>query len=152
MAPLPRTRKKQLSDELSDKQEFVSEKRKARVISYRKLLLAVVVLVLLCWYLITSLISINTWKAVFLDNNQVYFGKFLNIPFTDSITLRNVYYIKAEASASTTMPGGSTGTVISPLSDMVHAPENTMTISRNHILFFENLQRESALVKSLSKR
>lgn len=110
--------------------------------------LAIIILGIL-WIIMSVGSSWFSWKAVFLDNNQVYFGKMISIPFTSKITLRQVHFIRPDApdTASST----ASDIIIAPLSDMVHGPKNTMVISKNHILYYETLQSGTTLVKGLNK-
>lgn len=118
-----------------------TQKRTSKKVKFFMYVISLFVL----WWVISFVNNSNSWKAVFIDNNQVFFGKFIYVPFADTITLRDVYYIKSD----TTM---SSSTVIVPLSDMVHAPKNEMTIMKNRVLFYENLQLSSPITRALNNK
>ncbi len=103
-----------------------------------------VLILLILWWLITLIAHMNAWKAVFLDNDQVYFGKFINIPFTPNIALKKVYYLKSTAT--------STDFIVTSIKDDVHQPKDSMKISKSHILYSEELRTDSSLAKAIETK
>jgi len=98
------------------------------------------------------LISPGPWRAVFLTNNQVYFGKFSRLPFASTITLDNVYYLQVNqplqsggVQAQTQPPQFS----VIKLGSEVHGPKGTMVIPLGQILFWEDLRNDSAVVHAI---
>ncbi|OGL87850.1 hypothetical protein A3I42_00540 [Candidatus Uhrbacteria bacterium RIFCSPLOWO2_02_FULL_49_11] len=99
------------------------------------------------------------WQAVFITNGQVYFGHLSNAD-SDYPTLEEIYYLQVQqiqqaANATTT---GSVGGVQQPQQQQLvlikfgtelHRPEDFMKINREHILFWEDLTTDSAVVKSI---
>lgn len=89
------------------------------------------------------------YQAVFLTNNQVYFGK-LEIGKKQYI-LKDVYYLQSD------IPLQSQGrkekfvnqTTLIKLGDDLHGPEDSMYISKDHLLFWENLKADSQLLQSI---
>ncbi|OYW85320.1 hypothetical protein B7Z17_02520 [Candidatus Saccharibacteria bacterium 32-49-10] len=90
-------------------------------------------------------IDMGRYQAVFLINGQIYFGKMSNFSDT-SYKLTNIYYPQAE---TTTDEEGATATDTSggiqliKLGEEVHGPEDTMFISKDQILYYENLREDS---------
>lgn len=111
----------------------------------RKFLVGLVV-ILVVWYLFSALVSIGSWKAVFLDNGNVFFGKFVEVPFSRTITLRQVFYIKDIAT-----PNSTTTLQVSRIVNDVQGPTDKMIISKDHILYFEVLRSTSPFVKGLNQ-
>jgi len=84
----------------------------------------------------------TTYQAVFLANNQIYFGKLRNI---DSLfpVLDDVYYVKLEDENATSGRLVKLG-IIEP-----HGPKDQMIINRDHILFWENLKDDSQVIQTI---
>jgi hypothetical protein len=87
--------------------------------------------------------AINTkeYQAVFLTNGQVYFGKLQN---TEGryLSLKSIYYLQVQqavqpADVNATAAGSKTQLV--KLGNELHGPEDSMQISHDQILFWENL-------------
>lgn len=104
-----------------------------------------------------STIDNSKYQAVFFSNGQVYFGK-LKMTSSDSMVLSKVYYLKSPAGESgTDNPQGSSdsetgGNVqLIKLGNEIHGPEDAMEISRDQVLFFENLKNDSQVSKLMKE-
>ncbi|MBU1164932.1 hypothetical protein KKA15_05235 [Patescibacteria group bacterium] len=129
---------------------------------------ALVLLVVLIFvvYLILSYTPLNPyllvkypsskWQAVFLTNDQVYFGK-VTVSNNSYVTLEHVYYLK-----SVNWPlqrSIITGAEIAPeqslklikLSTENFSPQDKMVINKDHILFIENLNGDSNIVLAIDR-
>lgn len=93
----------------------------------------------------------STYQALFLSDGDVYFGK-IGALTAESVTLNKVYYLKeardlqtsdAEATASPDFQLVKLG------NQELHGPEDTMIVNREHVLFWENLKEDSAVVKAI---
>jgi uncharacterized protein YpmB len=83
----------------------------------------------------------DSWQAVFLDNNQVYFGKIDSVS-DDNVYLKNIYYLQSgEAGASTLN--------LIKLGSEFHGPTDEMVINRESVLFWENLKSDSKVVQTI---
>lgn len=110
------------------------------------IVLATIVLVLYgAWFLVTG----AQWKAVFLTNNQVYFGHFWNVPFSSTITLRDVYYLQADESDQLDTQDQSQLKLVK-LGSEIHGPTDEMVIPIGQVLFWETLRPDSAIVKTIN--
>lgn len=85
--------------------------------------------------------SNNSWKAVFTDDGRVYFGKFISIPFKDSIKLKSAFFASSAE--------GEDLRIISKAKES-YGPSGTMHIMKNHILYWETLNDTSSIVKLLN--
>lgn len=83
-----------------------------------------------------------TYQAVFLANDQIYFGKLKGIDSQYPI-LDDVYYVKLEDEKATSGRLVKLG-IIEP-----HGPRDQMIINREHILFWENLKPDSSIVQTI---
>ncbi len=86
----------------------------------------------------------NQYQAVFLTNNQTYFGKITRIT-KDIIQITDVYYIQPNQNAQNNQ------ITLIKLGDEVHAPENTMIINRQQVLFWENIKDDGKVVQLIKQ-
>lgn len=91
------------------------------------------------------------WRAVFLANNQVYFGKFTHLPFTPHIRLRHIYYLQMTEplQQAPNQINAVAKIKLIKLGNELHGPRDMMVIPKDQILFWENLKKESELVKAI---
>lgn len=93
--------------------------------------------------------SSDSYQAVFLSNNQVYFGKLTNLRSQYPV-LNDVFYINVtqiQPRVKDQQPFQSVSLV--KLGGEIHGPEDSMVLNRDQILFFENLTSGSQVVKSI---
>jgi hypothetical protein len=97
-------------------------------------------------------IDSSKFQAVFFTNGQVYFGK-LQPMNNDYMKLTNIFYLQAKT--DTTNPQKTTeqsaGVELIKLGKEIHGPEDTMIISKNQILFFENLKNDGNVASTIIK-
>ena len=87
-----------------------------------------------------NLIDKKFYQAVFLSNDQIYFGHLSSID-SNHMRLKDVYYVKVSED--------SIGHLVKLGQNEPHGPTNEMTINKEHILFWENLTPDSQVVKSI---
>lgn len=92
----------------------------------------------------------NNYQAVFLTSGQVYFGK---LSFVDDkyMKLTDVFYIQT-SSTSTNVQSSNTNNSdmqLIKLGNEIHGPKDTMVISRDQVLFFENLKDDGKVAKTI---
>jgi hypothetical protein len=88
------------------------------------------------------------WQAVFLTNDQVYFGKLENTSGA-YVKLTNVYYLRS-ASDITRSDGDGKSINLVKLGGELHGPEDVMYIAKDKILFWENLKESARIVTLIS--
>jgi len=94
--------------------------------------------------------SSSGYQAVFLSNNQVYFGKLSEI---NSVypKLTDIFYLRVtqrlQPSDLDNLPQQDINLV--KLGSELHGPEDVMRISRDQILFFEDLRADSQIVTAI---
>lgn len=99
-------------------------------------------------------IKSDKYQAVFLNSQdgQVYFGK-LNIYNDDIYVLTDIYYVRVE---NPVQPEGQNqqqqqaNISLAKLGNELHGPEDTMYISRDKVLFWENLKDDGQVVKAIT--
>lgn len=122
-------------------------------ITYLVVFVAVLVLVV---FLVQSegfpVIDDNTYQAVFLTNNQVYFGELKD--YSDEyVILENIFYLQASDPLQQVSVLGSTDDSninLVKLGDELHGPEDKMFIPKERILFWENLKTDSAVARAIT--
>ena len=96
-------------------------------------------------------VSKNQYQAVFLTNNQVYFGKIsdLNNRF---LVLNDVFYIEnPNQSQDSTSASNSNYTLRKLGSTELHSPEDEMVINREQVTFWENLKDSGQVVTKIKE-
>ena len=94
----------------------------------------------------------DSYQAVFLTNDQVYFGK-LSRPNSDYPILRDVYYLQVTQPLQPKEPGAASTPNISlvKLGGELHGPQDEMFLNKEHILFYEDLKADSQVVAAILK-
>ncbi len=119
--------------------------------------LVVVVLVGLCavsYYtgFASRLLGGNEYKAVFLGNGQVYFGRLFN-ERSQYAVLKEVFYLQITQAPQPLKPGETPPTNINvvKLGGELHGPTDEMRINRDQILFIETLKSDSRVVQAIEQ-
>jgi hypothetical protein len=109
------------------------------------------------WYANRNQLAIDSsaYQAVFLDNDQVFFGKLQNT-HGDYLTLKNAYYVKGGDQASTddsqSAIAQAPSTQLLKVSDTVYGPNDTMSIHSSKVLFWQNLKDDSKVSEAINER
>lgn len=97
-----------------------------------------------------SQVDSSKYQAVFLNNNQVYFGK-LHSYGTDQPYLTNVWYIQTPVTSSSVASAAQSSQLqLQQLTKSVHGPEDEMILNKSQVLFVENLASDSQVVKLIN--
>lgn len=103
-------------------------------------------------------IDSGKYQAVFFTNGQVYFGKLK--PFNhEYMKLTDIYYLQSQqsgAAATDSKNPQETSTDQSDvqlikLGDEIHGPEDQMIVSKEQMLFYENLKSDGKVAKSIEQ-
>ena len=103
-------------------------------------------------------IDSSKYQAVFFTNGQVYFGK-LHSFNTGYLKLTDIYYLQSQQSSgdnknSANPQSASTdqnNVQLIKLGDEIHGPEDEMIISKDQVLFYENLKTDGKVTQSIKK-
>lgn len=135
------------------------KKGKAKLIVSGVIVLVVLALVACGWLWFkgntSEGIDGSKYQAVFFTNGQVYFGKLK--PFNDKyMKLTDVYYLQnktEEADSKNPQATAQEGSDVQliKLGNEVHGPTDEMIISRDQVLFFENLKSDGKVSESISQ-
>ena len=99
-------------------------------------------------------IDSSKYQAVFFTNGQVYFGKLQSFN-SESLKLTDIYYLQTQsADASSTNPQKTStdqnNVQLIKLGDEIHGPEDEMIISKDQVLFYENLKPDGKVAQSIA--
>ena len=132
---------------------MISNKHVPIILSLSVAVLAVAIGILTVLPLINSLkydrydkndfIDSNVYQAVFLTNDQIYFGRLKNIS-PDYLILSDVYYVKVN--------DGGAGQLVKLGEGEPHGPRGEMIINKDQVLFWENLNFDSPVVKAIQQK
>jgi hypothetical protein len=101
---------------------------------------------------VEGLASKDTYKAIFLTNGQVYFGKVLN-ERGQFVKVRDIFYLQVRQTIQPIEGVGQQGQNLDliKLGQEVHQPTDEMRVNRDQILFIENLRPDSQIVTSIAQ-
>lgn len=134
-------------------------RNKRRVLGFAAIGIAVIVLVGLI-FLGASLLPRTTaggmsevkkdqYQAVFLNNNQVYFGKITAIN-DKSIVLTDIYYLQVQQGVQPEEKTQENQQLsLAKLGGELHGPEDVMYINTEQVLFWENLKDDGKVVQAI---
>ena len=88
----------------------------------------------------SKFIDSDTYQAVFLTNDQIYFGRLKNIS-SDYLILSDVYYVKINESGA--------GQLVKLGVGEPHGPKGEMIVNQDQVLFWENMRLDSQVVKTI---
>lgn len=98
-----------------------------------------------------SQVKENQYQAVFLTNNQVYFGKITDIG-KGSLVLTDVFYIETPNQAQNATSASNTNYTLRKLgANELHSPEDKMVINREQVTFWENLKDNGQVVTKIKE-
>lgn len=98
-------------------------------------------------------IKTGQYQAVFLTNGQVYFGKVSDVN-NSYVKLTDIYYLQVQQSVQpdnkNTDKDDQSQVSLAKLGSELHGPEDTMHISRQQVLFWENLKNDGKVVQAIN--
>lgn len=99
----------------------------------------------------------SSYYAVFLTNEQVYFGHLSNVN-DQFITIKDIYYLQIDQALQSTdeskkVDANAEGSKLAlvKLGQEFHGPKDEMVINRDSISFYEELKDDSRVVKTIAE-
>ena len=134
------------------------KKRLPRWLSRVLVIVGVLVVLLLLWLVYTKIngneaseINGNQYQAVFLTNNQVYFGKITDLN-NEYLVLTDVFYIETPSQGQASTATANQNYTLRKLgTSELHSPEDKMVINREQVTFWENLKESSQVVTKIKE-
>jgi hypothetical protein len=98
-------------------------------------------------------IDTSKYQAVFFTNGQVYFGK-LSTLNDEYLKLTDIYYLQTQAaegkeSNPQTTSNDQSDVQLIKLGEEIHGPEDEMVLSKDQLLFYENLKVDGKVAQSI---
>ena len=84
-------------------------------------------------------------SAVFLLDGQAYFGHLDDVPWSNEVTLRDVYYFSDASQSTTDFP-----VALVKRGSEIHHPADGMTIRRDKVLAVERVSIDSPVGKAIT--
>lgn len=121
----------------------------------RRFVVPIVALVVL-FLIVSALVPSNAWKAVFLDDGSVFFGKASSRWLSGDVVMTRVYYVHSAEEivrqAALTEAAAKPEINIIKLGSEIHGPTDKVRIKDGKILYIEELRANSTLVKAIEGR
>jgi len=100
-------------------------------------------------------IDTSKYQAVFFTNGQVYFGK-LSPLSSEYMKLTDIYYLQTKSSDTDANPQQTTSSEenspqLIKLGNELHGPEDEMILSKDQVLFYENLKADGKVAQSIEQ-
>ena len=95
------------------------------------------------------MVKVSQWQAVFLTNNQVYFGHLKNYNKGYAV-LKDIYYLRVTDPLQQGSPPQQPGINLVKLGGELHGPTDVMYIPKDKIMFWENLKDDSQVAQAIS--
>lgn len=123
----------------------------------------IIVLAIAGWMLLSKQgdgatgIDNGKYQAVFFTNGQVYFGK-LHSFNSEYLKLTDIFYLQAQQDETSdkknpqqTGTDSSDNLTLVKLGEEIHGPQDEMIISKDQVLFYENLKNDGKVSQSIEK-
>lgn len=119
--------------------------------------LAVILLLIVASFALLYFVQSDTkestaYQAVFLSNNQVYFGKVMH-EHDQYVELTDVYYLQVNRSLQGEGEESEQKSDIAlvKLGSELHGPNDLMRVNRDGILYIEELRDDSQVVQAIAQ-
>jgi hypothetical protein len=89
-------------------------------------------------------VQTSKYQAVFLNNGQVYFGSIKSLN-DEYVRMSNIYYLTQNGDS------GSNYSLVKLGCQQIHDPLDQMVINRSQVTFWENLNADGKVVKSIQE-
>lgn len=92
----------------------------------------------------------SKYQAIFLNNGQVYFGN-INELNKDYLRMSNIYYLRVNQQVQPDQQAAQNDVSLVKLGCELHGPEDSMTVNRDQITFWENLKGDGQVAKAVAE-
>ncbi|NDC22098.1 hypothetical protein EBZ57_01860 [bacterium] len=96
-----------------------------------------------------KLVNKSKLQAVFLNTGQVYFGKITQLN-SKYLVVTNIYYLQSANANGGGNNNAQSNLTLIKLGCELHEPYDQMTINRDQVTFWENLQDNGQVAKAVS--
>lgn len=92
------------------------------------------------------------YQALFLSNGQVYFGHLKNVD-SSYVKMNDIYYLQVQQQVQPGQQANKDGqqqnVSLAKLGGELHGPEDSMYVSRDQVLFWENLKDDGKVTQAI---
>jgi hypothetical protein len=125
------------------------------------ILLSLVSIAVLGWFANKALATVTAdsavkgkqYQAVFLTNGQVYFGKVSKVDGS-YVKVTDIYYLQVQQTVqpkdTSAASAANQQVSLAKLGGELHGPEDVMYVSRQQVLFWENLKTDGKVAKAIA--
>jgi hypothetical protein len=100
----------------------------------------------------STAIKSKQYQALFLTNGQVYFGKLKSVD-ASYVKLTDIYYLQVQQQVQPKDDKANNGqqpqVSLAKLGGELHGPEDSMYVSREQVLFWENLTEQGKVATAI---
>lgn len=100
-----------------------------------------------------SAVKSKQYQALFLTNGQVYFGKVSQVD-KSYVKVTDIYYLQVQQTVqpkdSSAANANNQQVSLAKLGGELHGPEDIMYVSRQQVLFWENLKNDGKVAKAIA--
>lgn len=130
----------------------------SKVLVWLLIALSVVALVFVGFQAVNNLgaatsVKGKEYQALFLTNGQVYFGKLSQVN-GEYVKMSDIYYLQIQQQVqpgqTSTNNNANPNVSLAKLGGELHGPEDTMYVSRQQVLFWENLKNDGKVAKAIA--
>ena len=95
-------------------------------------------------------VKTKQYQALFLTNGQVYFGHLSGVN-NGYVKLTDIYYLQVQQQVQpgTSSSNANPNVSLAKLGNELHGPEDEMYVSREQVLFWENLKNSGKVVQAI---
>lgn len=94
----------------------------------------------------------NGYQVVYMASGQAYFGKLQNTN-GDYLVLKQPYTVQDVAPEGEATPANvQASTTLLKVSQQAYGPEDVLSLSRDQVLFWQNLRADSKVVKAIESK
>lgn len=95
-------------------------------------------------------IKSKQYQALFLTNGQVYFGHLKSVD-NSYVKLSDIFYLQVQQAVQPDAKTANSNQQVSlaKLGGELHGPEDTMYVSRDQVLFWENLKADGKVTQAI---
>lgn len=121
------------------------------------IIILIILIIIFGWWIVKNkgitdggTYSRDSYQAVFLTNNQVYFGKLTETRGNYAV-LTDIFYLQVQPTLQPSQPAANPNVNLVKLGSELHGPDDRMEINRDHILFVEDLKSDSQVVQGIEQ-
>lgn len=128
----------------------IGRNSRRRLYNRLKIFFVFIIILAVSWWLWSFFQNKTTYQAVFLTNDQVYFGHLSYWPLRSTAALSDIYYLRADKPLQPQEQNqDQLNMELVKFGKEAHGPEDKMIIPKNQIRFWEDLRDDSRVTQTI---